>query len=70
MRQSKTIAKKKAAKKRAYNKKPKLVPVQPPSPLDSELKELLAVISIFENWTIDQRSRNLKYLASRYYDFL
>jgi hypothetical protein len=62
--------KKKAAKKRAYNRKPKLIPPAPPSPLDGELKELLAVISIFENWTSDQRSRNLKYLASRYYDFL
>jgi hypothetical protein len=41
--------KKAAPKKRKYTKNAKLVPVEPPSKLDSELKELLAVISIFEN---------------------
>lgn len=46
---------------------PKLI--QQPKP-DNELKELLQIISIFDNWNSDQRSRNLKYLVSRYYDFM
>lgn len=40
-----------------------------PTP-DNELKELLQIISIFDNWDSDQRSRNLKYIVSRYYDFM
>lgn len=65
--------------KRKYVKKRKetvdsigLLP--PPTPIqpkkDNELKELLQIISIFDNWDAEQRSRNLKYIASRYYDFL
>lgn len=46
-------------------------PLNAPKPgPDNELKELLQVISIFDNWNSDQRSRNLKYIVSRYYDFM
>lgn len=79
-------ATKKTAKKRAYVKKAakwtnedhkKAIqninflppPLTQPKP-DNELKELLQVISIFDNWNSDQRSRNLKYIVSRYYDFM
>jgi hypothetical protein len=37
---------------------------------DNEIELLAAIISIFDNWDTEQRSRNLKYIASRYYDFL
>ena len=75
----KSIKVKKAAKKRPYKKKTfttkelfqELVKPEPPPPKqDNELKELISIISIFDNWNPEQRSRNLKYLASRYYDFL
>jgi hypothetical protein len=57
--------------KRAYTKKAILVPPAPPEPdKDNEVELLAAIISIFDNWDSEQRSRNLKYLASRYYDFL
>lgn len=37
---------------------------------DNEIELLAAIISIFDNWDHEQKQRNLKYLASRYYDFM
>lgn len=63
--------KNKAAKKRPYKRKEKLVPIlNKDTPKDNEVDLLMAIIIIFENWDNEQRSRALKYLASRYYDFM
>lgn len=64
--------KKQPAKKRAYKKRAaKLVPPEPLQPdKDNEVMLLATIISIFDNWSHEQKQRNLKYLASRYYDFL
>jgi hypothetical protein len=48
-----------------------LVPPEPKQPAkDMETAELAQIISIFGNWTNEQKQRNLKYLCARYYDFL
>lgn len=66
--------KKQPANKRAYVKKAAKWKLTPPAPKpedkDMETAELAQVISIFGNWTAEQKSRNLKYLCARYYDFM
>lgn len=37
---------------------------------DTEVESLAAICSIFDNWSTEQKQRNLKYLCGRYYDFL
>jgi hypothetical protein len=37
---------------------------------DTEVESLAAICSIFDNWSTEQKERNLKYLCGRYYDFL
>ncbi len=57
--------------KRKYTKKAILVKPEPiKEGKDMETAELAQVISIFGNWTNEQKQRNLKYLCARYYDFL
>lgn len=78
--------KKQPAKKRAYKKtsakwtkkdSKKAIEniqfVEPSFPItkkDSELQELAAVVSIFDNWTEDQKTRNIRFLASKYWEYL
>jgi hypothetical protein len=68
--------KKKAAKKRAYNRKPKtdiIENVRFPIVVqkkDTEIEELAALCSIMDNFTTEQKQRVLKFLCGRYYDFL
>lgn len=78
--------KKQPAKKRAYVKKSAkwtkedsrkaienielLEPVQPMVKKDTELQELAAIISIFGNWSDDQKIRNIRFLASKYWEYL
>lgn len=77
----KNAAKKQPRKKRVYVKKkasPKWVEEdsrnydKPKEPLkkDTELEELAAVVSIFDNWNGDQKTRNIRFLASKYWDYL
>lgn len=54
--------KKKPAKKKSSTKTATLK--------DNEVGLLATIIKIFDSWDSEQRSRNLKYLASKYYDFL
>jgi len=37
---------------------------------DTEIQELTAVVSIFDNWTDDQKTRNIRFLASKYWEYL
>ncbi len=37
---------------------------------DTEIRELAAVISIFDNWSDDQKTRNIRFLASKYWEYL
>lgn len=37
---------------------------------DNELQELTEICSIFDNWTPEQKRRNLQFLCGRYYDFM
>lgn len=78
--------KKQPAKKRAYNKKTTVLPKEntvfsntdssewvpelKTSQKDTELQELAAIISIFGNWTEDQKTRNIRFLASKYWEYL
>jgi hypothetical protein len=63
---------KKQPVKRKYTKKAiKLVVPDPkPETKDMELSELAQIISIFGNWTDDQKTRNIRFLASKYWDYL
>lgn len=45
-------------------------PVIPAPKADSEIQDLTAIISIFDNWTEDQRIRNIRFLASKYWEYL
>lgn len=71
--------KKKSAKKRAYKKRanimpvkevtiPDLVPVKSTNK-DTEIECLVAICSIIDNWTPEQRKRNIEYICGKYYDF-
>lgn len=63
-------AKKKAAK-RAYNKKPKTVPVEEsPKELVDELTFLDMTVKGVEQLTTDQKSRFMNYIYSRYWQFI
>lgn len=37
---------------------------------DTEIQELAAVVSIFDNWTEDQKTRIIRFLASKYWEYL
>lgn len=37
---------------------------------DTEIEALAAVISIFDNWDEDQKTRNIRFLASKYWEYL
>jgi hypothetical protein len=37
---------------------------------DTEVESLALICSIFDNWNQEQKTRHLKYLFGRYYDFL
>jgi len=78
-------AKKQPAKKRAYVKKStkwtkedhkkaisNLQFVEPAkiTSKDTEVESLALICSIFDNWTMEQKQRNLKYIVGRYYDFM
>jgi hypothetical protein len=74
-------SKKQPAKKRAYNKKspkwhqgqlkPVLIePIPVSEQKDMELAELTQIISIFSNWDADQKTRNIRFLASKYWEYL
>jgi len=74
-------AKKQPAKKRPYKKRAaKLTEVHlnpvfiEPNPVsngkDMELAELTQIISIFSNWDDDQKTRNIRFLASKYWEYL
>lgn len=54
--------KKQPAKKKSSTKKT--------TKKNNEVELLDTIIKIFDSWDSEQRSRNLKYLASKYYDFL
>ena len=41
-----------------------------PTKKDTEFEELAAVISIFSNWSEDQKIRNIRFLASKYWEYL
>lgn len=59
------------AKKNVQDKatsKPNTIPIK--YSLDQEVAELSQVISIFRNWSDEQKQRNLKYLCAKFYDFL
>ena len=74
--------KKKAAKKRLYNRKsrPQTITnvdstdvefLKPTSKgKDTEVDSLSIICSIFDHWTDDQKRRNLTYLCGKYYDFM
>lgn len=68
--------KKKAAKKRTNNGKPKadiIENVRFPIVVqkkDTEIEELAALCSIMDNFTPEQKQRVLKFLCGRYYDFM
>lgn len=78
--------KKQPAKKRAYVKKSakwtkedsrkaiqgiELLDLPKPiSKKDTEVESLVAICSIFDNWSHEQKQRNLKYICGRHYDFL
>jgi len=36
---------------------------------DTEVASLAAICSILDNWTPEQRKRNLEYICGKYYDF-
>jgi len=68
-------AKKQPAKKRAYVKKSdKWTRGQTDDQInpkkDTEVESLALICSIFDNWNQEQKTRHLKYLCGRYYDFL
>lgn len=59
--------KKHAPKKRAYNRKPKLVePLAKPEEKDNELELLALMCSVVDNWDDSQKKRNLQFLFSKY----
>jgi hypothetical protein len=66
---SKNAPKKKAAKNSIRNLE-WVEPIQKTDKKDMEIAELTQICSIFTNWTADQKSRNLKYLCAKFYDFL
>lgn len=64
-------AKKQPVKRKYVRKATNLVPVvKPDEPTDNELQLLTLICSVFDNWSKDQKERNLKYLVGRYYDFM
>lgn len=56
--------------KRATKNSIKNLELVEPEHKDKETAELAQIIHIFEGWAMEQKQRNLKYLCSRFYDFL
>jgi len=67
-------SKNKPAKKRTYKKSASPIQLLPPEPKpekrDMEVAELTQIISIFSNWNDDQKTRNIRFLASKYWEYL
>lgn len=63
--------KKKAAKKRSYNRKPRLIKPEPVEPeKDLEIELLATLCSVIDNWTPEQRRRNLTFITSKYSEYI
>jgi hypothetical protein len=67
-----TRSKKQHPAKRKYTKKTaKLVKPDPvDEELDTELKLLALMCSVLDNWTPEQKKRNLQFINSKYLDYL
>jgi hypothetical protein len=60
----------KADTKKAIENIRLLEPLPKSENADMEIKELAQVVSIFGNWNDDQKTRNIRFLASKYWDYL
>jgi hypothetical protein len=59
--------KKKPAKKRSYNRKPRLIESLPkPEDKDTEVETLALMCSVIDNWDAAQKNRNLNFIFSKY----
>lgn len=57
--------------KRKYVKKAILKPVKPvDEEFDTELKTLALICSVLDNWTPEQKGRNLRFINSKYSEYL
>lgn len=79
-------AKKQPVKKRAYKKRKNIlksetitipntdssewIPKVKATNKDTEVESLVLICSIFDNWSMEQKQRNLKYIVGRYCDFM